>query len=150
VIDSGTDMERAILDWCLQNSVALRRAGEDWTIVSYEQLVLDPEPVIETLSKRLALPEPKRMLEHLSRPSYSTKWSDDKTKKVLEERSHVDDEGSDQKLNTWLVEKWREKVEPNEERRWMEILDVFELDLYKHGSALPAERFWIRSPAAAV
>ncbi len=148
VIDSGTDMERAVLDWCLQNSVALRQATDEWTIVSYEQLVLDPEPVVEALARRLDLPEPKRMLARLNKPSYSTKWSDEKTKKVLEERLHDGEERADKRLNTWLVEKWREKIEEGEEHRLMEMLDVFELDLYRSGDALPASRFWIRSPAA--
>jgi hypothetical protein len=149
VIDSGTDMERAVLDWCLQNSVALRQVADDWTIVSYEQLVLDPEPVVARLAKRLDLPRPERMLARLKKPSYSTKWSDDKTKKVLEERLQVGEERADKKLDTWLIEKWREKVDDDEERRLMKILEVFELDLYRHGDSLPASRFWIRSQEAA-
>jgi hypothetical protein len=48
------------------------------------------------------------------------------------------------------VEKWRKKVDGREEGRVMKILDIFGLDVYRSGDALPDERIWIprKSPIA--
>ena len=148
IIVSGTMMERAVLDWCLQSVVPLRQLSKDWAVVSYEQLVLDPGPVVDALSARLSLPRPDRMLKLRNRPSYSTVSSDDKTKQMLKRREQETDAGKTRSLDTWLVEKWRERIDEEEERRLMEILDVFEIEAYRRGSTLPADQFWIRSREA--
>jgi hypothetical protein len=46
---------------------------------------------------------------------------------------------------SWLIEKWRQKIDQAEERRLMEILKRFHLDAYEFGRALPADLLWIRS-----
>ena len=56
ILERGDRLERGVLAWCLQNAVPLRRAGDDWTVVSYEQLVLDPLPAIAELARRLDHP----------------------------------------------------------------------------------------------
>jgi hypothetical protein len=45
--------------------------------------------------------------------------------------------------NRWVVEKWREKVTEGEERRVMEILKQFDLDVYQFGNTLPANWLWV-------
>ena len=137
VLESGTKLERGVLDWCLQNAVPLRNATADWLIVSYEQLVIEPRPVLELLAKRLELPKPERMLHRLNIPSASTYKSNERTKEVLQNK----EDGR----NRWLVEKWREAVGEEEERRAMRILEQFDLDLYQFGNALPADSFWVKS-----
>jgi hypothetical protein len=144
IIASGSGMQRAVLDWCFQNSVPLRNMTDSWTIVSYEQLVLDPRPVVETLCARLGLPHPSRMLGRSYRPSSSTEQSERATRQALKQRAHQRNEREGDGLNQWLVERWRQKIDSDEERQLMEILDVFQLDTYRHGSSLPANRFWIR------
>lgn len=124
IVESGTKLEQGVLDWCLQNAVPLRHATSDWITISYEQLIIEPRPVIEALARRLALPQPERMMQRLTIPSASTHKCDEKTKEVLKNR-----EGS----NRWVVEKWREKVTEEEERRAMEILEQFNVDVYQYG-----------------
>lgn len=147
IVNSGTKLEQGVLAWCLQNAVPLRDVGDDWTVVSYEQLVLDPRPVIDCLARKLDLPKPERMMKRLATPSAVKTKSDRETQQVLEKETE---------RRSWLVEKWRRKVGAAEERRAMEILKPFQLDVYKFGAALPADGLWIKpetsvhGPAAGV
>jgi len=137
ILTAGTKLERGVLDWCLQNAVALRDATPDWTIISYEQLVLEPKPVMDRLAARLELPAPERMARRLRVPSASTYKSDERTRAALAGSATRED-------NRWLVEKWREKVTEEEARRAMEIVDLFNISVYKAGTTLPADSLWIR------
>jgi hypothetical protein len=137
IAESGTDLERRVLSWCLQNAVPLTDASDDWVIVTYEQMVLDPHPVIETLAAGLALPMPGRMREQLTIASGVQAKSDAETRQVLE--------SGETAKRPWLVEKWRTRVGEVEERGVMGILQLFGLDVYQPGEILPAERFWMTS-----
>jgi hypothetical protein len=136
IIDSGTKLERGILAWCLRNAVFLREVSQDWTVISYEQLVLDPQPVIAHLAVKLSLPKPERMMNRLAIPSSANRLSDRETQQVMERETG---------RRSWLIEKWRQKIDQAEERRLMEILKRFHLDAYEFGRALPADWLWIRS-----
>jgi hypothetical protein len=133
VIDRGTKLERGVLDWCLQNVVPLRDATDDWAIVSYEQLVLQPQQVIEHLSHKLDLPKPERMMRRLSTPSGVKAKSNQETRQLLEQGDS----------NKWplLVRKWRKDVDDAQERKAMEILKPFGLDVYQYGDILPT--IWV-------
>lgn len=126
IVDSGTVLEQGVLDWCLQNAVPLRHATPDWIIISYEQLIMDPRPAISVLAGKLALPKPERMAQRLTIPSASTHKCDEQTKQVLKNR---------EENNRWVVEKWRERVTEEQERRAMEILELFDVDLYQYGNS---------------
>jgi hypothetical protein len=62
--------------------------------------------------------------------------------KSTEETRRLLSEGSADK-RSYLVEKWRKKVDRREEARVMKILDIFGLDVYRDGEALPDKRIWI-------
>jgi len=137
ILASGTKLERGVLDWSLQNAVALRSATADWTVISYEQLVLEPKPVLDRLAARLELPEPERMVRRLRVPSASTDKWDERTREALTGSAIRED-------NRWLVEKWREKVTEEEAHAAMEIVELFNINVYKAGTTLPADSLWIR------
>lgn len=138
LIDTGSKLQRGVLAWCLANKVLLREATSDWAVVSYEQLVLDPIPLLQHLAAKLDLPAPKRMIERLPVPSAVKGKSDEVTQELLEQRD------SDQKRHR-LVDKWRDQVSKSDEQMLLEILDRFELDTYRVGDVYPAERFRIPS-----
>jgi hypothetical protein len=140
ILNSGTKLEQGVLAWCLQNAVPLRDARDDWALVSYEQLVLDPRPVIDYLARKLALPKPERMMKRLAIPSAVKMKSDRETQEVLEKETE---------RRSWLVEKWRRKIDQAEERRAMEIVKRFQLDVYRFGDALPADKLWIKPETSA-
>lgn len=148
IIDNGTDMQRAVVDWAFQNLVSLREIGPNWTVITYEQMVLDPEPVVDLLCKNLMVDQPENMMERLTSPSYSSKWSDDATNKVLNNLKTSASGGGDDSKQWLIYDKWKQKVSDEEEAQLMEILEVFGLDYYKIGSAMPHERFWLKSDDA--
>ncbi len=136
ILDRGDRLERGVLAWCLHNAVPLRRAEPDWAVVTYEQLVLDPVPVIDLLSRTLDLPRPDRMLRRLAVPSVNVRFkSTEETRRLLTE--------GDPGERPYLVEKWRRKVGRADEARAMAILEAFGLDAYRAGDVLPAGRLWI-------
>jgi hypothetical protein len=136
ILDSGTSLERGVLAWCLENAVPLRDLSTDWTVVSYEQLVLNPQPVIDHLAAALALPNPERMYNRLLAPSAVKGKSNQETREALEKRTAP---------RVWLIEKWRKQIDETAERRAMDILEYFNIDAYKFGDILPATRLWMRS-----
>ncbi len=127
ILESGSRLEQGVLAWCLENAVPLRMATDDWLVIAYEELVCDPQPVIVHLAERLALPEPEHMLSRLAIPSAVKAKSNAETQQALERRTD----------RRWLVEKWRSHVSEHEERRAMEILAHFQLDIYQYGEFLP-------------
>lgn len=132
---SGTKLEHGILSWCMQTAIPLRQAADDWVVASYEQLILEPEPIIHRLSATLQLPEPQRMLDQLATPSRSVRKSDGSTKKLLDAEHSMRAQR--------LVEKWRDRVSDDEERRAMDILRWFEIDIYQSGDTLPSDHIWL-------
>ncbi len=134
ILESGSKLERGVLAWCLQNAVPLRNARPDWVVLSYEQLALDPAPVVDRLSERLQLPRPETMLAQVKVASRSTRKSDPATQRILKQGAPD---------RPWLVDRWRERVNEADERRAMEILERFDLDTYHFGSSRPADSIWI-------
>lgn len=137
ITEHGSHLEQAVLCWCLQTAVPMRMAMPDWAVVSYEQLVIDPNPVIEQIAARLELPAPDTMLTQLSVPSNSTFKSDGATQQAL-------DRGASEQ-RSWLIEKWRGRISHDEENRLMDMLQRFDLHSYRAGEVLPTDHVWIRS-----
>jgi hypothetical protein len=137
ILDSGTRLERGVLSWCFENAVPLREATGDWAMLSYEQLVQDPHPIIKYLADKLELPKPARIMNRLAIPSGSHWKSDMTTKAILRQ-------GTERR--SMLVQKWRKQLAQPEARRAMEILQWFELDVYDSDDVLPRTRFWVVAP----
>ena len=137
IIESGTKLEKAVLSWCFENAVPLKHMSEEWAVVTYEQLVTDPLPVIGELADKLELSNPEKMQKALSTPSGSTFKSNEKTQELLKEK--VD-------LNTRrkLVEKWTHEVSRETESKLMGIVEQFDLDIYEMDKVFPNPRFLIK------
>lgn len=132
---TGSELEKGVLDWCLQNAVPLRQAESDWTVISYEELVLAPAPILSRLVEDLQLEAPGVMHASLLKPSATVRKSDRVTADVL-------NGPRDEDQSWWLVSKWREKVTEAEERSAMQILEQFGLDQYRFGEVLPRAPLW--------
>jgi hypothetical protein len=136
ILRSGSDLEKGVLDWSLQNAVPLRSVQEDWLVISYEELVLRPGPVIGRLADSLALRDQHRLEVNLAKPSATVRKSDAATIAMF-------DDGRAERDPWWLVTRWREKVDEDEERRLMEIPARFGIDCYRFGEALPLPPVWM-------
>lgn len=138
ILEKGTKLEQGVLSWCLENAGSLQAATDDWLTIAYEDLVLDPQSVIDQLADRLVLPEPERMRSRLAVPSAVKAKSNRETQYALEQ-------GTDRR---WLVEKWRTHVRGSEERQAMEILEHFQLDIYQPGELMPNRRSAHKPPVS--
>ena len=136
-IEGGGQFEKSVLDWCLRNSVALKARKDEWVVLSYEQLVVHPEPAVEVMAERLDLPEPERMLRRLEVPSRSTGLSNPETVKVLQDNRDVNGK-------QWLVEKWMNKVSREKLAVAADLVEAFGLhQVYSMNEALPSSTYWV-------
>lgn len=135
IIRSGSKLQKGVLDWCFQNAVPLRTRKDDWAVLSYEQLVLDPEPALHELAEKLELPDKAKLFGRLGRSSQVKHKSDAETKRLLEEP-----ESDVKRLR--LVSKWRNRVSAEEAQEAMRILTAFGLSAYRYDSLLPSQDLW--------
>lgn len=134
ILEKGNFFEQAVLDWCLQNYVPLKQRNQSWIFLTYEQLVLEPEKVLYYLQGQLNLKSIDKMLANLTKPSLVLELSDKETQAMLKDKSSNRDA---------LVSKWTKKVTPAMEQRCFEILDVFNIDLYKAGRFTALDHYLI-------
>jgi len=139
IIKEGSNIEQAMLSWCLQNYVPLKSMNENWILLTYEQMVIEPEVVINHLKNRLGLSHMERIEKRLSKPSGSTNQSNSATKEVLA--------GNEiEQRKEYLINKWKKEINSHETENLMEMLSVFGLDIYKDYDALPDKKYWIKEP----
>lgn len=136
IAERGSYRQKAVLDWCFQNAVPVKHSMSDVIFLTYEQLVLDPSPLINLLSRELEFNDVEKMMEMLSVPSGSVSKSTKETADALASMSR--------KNKAWLIEKWRDKVGLDEEKMLMEVLDVFCIDVYQCGSYVAADKYWVK------
>lgn len=131
---SGDGLQRAVLDWCLQYCVPLQRFREDFLLVTYEQLVMRPEPVLHALADHLQLPSVEPMRARIGRPSASVSKSGAATASFLSDGSARDD-------RRWLIDKWRSSLSSQREDALMHIVQDFDIDVYAAGDSMPVDRY---------
>jgi len=141
VMARGSTLEKGVLAWCFQNALVLQGLQPDWSVVTYEQLVLDPEPVVAHLVERLELTDKALILSHLNEAAGNKRKSDHETQQLL-----ADQRSGRLVRKQALVEKWRAMVTPEQEMAAMSLLAAFNLDAYSAGRLLPAARYWIGGP----
>ena len=136
IIRSGTKLQKGVVAWCVHNSVPLRSIEDDWAVVTYEQAVVQPKPLIDHLCQKLELPDPNRIYKQLSVPSRSVVLSDGETRQMLKQGEVA----QDRKI---LIQKWVKRVGDQELSSVQDILDTFDIDAYRADKILPGDRYWI-------
>ena len=137
IIQNGTHLEKGVFSWCLQNAIPLKHATDKWSVITYEQMVLEPRPLIHYLAKKLQLPKPEQMLTQLQKPSASYHKSNEETKMLL----NTNQPQKRQKV----INKWRKRVDEKDGISAMNILKSFGLDIYSYAEDLPEKKYWIGS-----
>jgi hypothetical protein len=132
IFNHGSELERKVLDWVLQNIVPLKFSNRgNWLCLYYEDIVLNPDPQLQRLINDLDLDDLAGAKARLLKASASTHKSDETTQEFLEQGSAL---GGGR---AFLVEKWLSKVGLAEQRAVQGILDTFDIDVYRADSALP-------------
>jgi len=125
IINNGTELERIVLEWCLENLHPLRMVGsERWLMITYEELVLKPREMTDLLCTRLSLPNKERAYMRIAKPSMNaTRGS----------REAMREYGSSR-----LITRWKQNIDSQTEAGLMTILSDFDIDIYQGESFLPA------------
>lgn len=118
VYQKGSDIDKYVLQWSLENLPPLNFFDNNkWLIISYEELVLEPEKSLKKLYRNLNLSDYDKLFKHINKPSRTTQDVNTKNNIIDEEKRY-------------LVEKWEESITKEQIRSAFEILDNFNIDIY--------------------
>lgn len=134
ISQTGSGLLRAVISWCYENVLALRKPGTKWLTITYEELVLNPARAGELLLTSLRLPDRAAMMSNFERPAANIAMSRSET---LAAMSSPDA----QHRRRRLVSKWLDQVDQNEVSQITEILSLFEIDAYEAGAPLANARY---------
>lgn len=133
VLKKGTDLEKNVLDWCLQLlPVFQSKHANRWCQVFYEPLVANTAEEMTRIAKYLELADTTQMLANSLQPSVATTQSDLKTRKFFDSRHQSEDESD------FLLSKWRSSLKAGDEEQAFRILHEFGIDCYSVGNDWPA------------
>lgn len=108
-------LERYVLSWCIENQPLFYALESGAPAVFYEDLVLDPEASLASISSLLGLSDLKAMRKALGRPSFSVRGLSDKSVVSAIKSKNL---GS-------LVSGWQEKIDESMYSRLQHIIDHF-------------------------
>jgi hypothetical protein len=128
IMETGSPLERAALNWIVENLYPLKRARQIDLLLTYEELVLSPTPAIDLVAERLNLHNVEGMYKRINVPSVSWRRSDPETNEAIRRNERQ-----------FLVSKWQAEVDDSARNRIQEILDIFDIHEYEAASPLPAK-----------
>lgn len=126
IIESGKDMEKHVLDWCLENTVPVSSDYDekDWVVITYEQMVLEQDKTVNFLSDKLEIGDKTAMKKVYRKPSKTS------SKKV--ESKIYDKE--------YLLKRWKKEVNESTINEIRKILNIFEVEEYSTSDFMPSQR----------
>ncbi len=129
IIRTGTQREKFVLNWTLENLVPLRESEQStgWTWISYEEAVMEPDQFVTNLCEQLSLSSPAKMRAMIGNPSKTTR---SEIKRVISGNRKGHD-------RLYLVERWKQKVGKQEEKSLMSILHHFDINHYQFNRVMP-------------
>ncbi|SMO87609.1 sulfotransferase domain-containing protein [Fodinibius sediminis] len=131
-IRTGSDLDLQVIQWCLENIRTLKNLEQfdNLILLTYEELTLKSDEVIDFLSDYLNLPEVDAMKRLIDKPSNSSAYSLSDTKEAIQQHE-----------KKYLVEKWKNEVTTEQEESVTEILNVFGIEMYDGENIYPASRY---------
>jgi len=132
VLNDDDSIQKAVLSWCLQNKIALSGRKEDWIVITYEQLVSNPKPIIDKLIVELRLSERHKIEKQLKTPSAVTVQSEKGTSELIK---------SEQRNN--LIKKWKTSLPLSEQKVLWNIIEVCGVDFYDFETGMPKHNWLI-------
>lgn len=126
--ETGTDLERFVLNWVVENLYPLRAlAGRPhWLVLSYEECVTDQDATLRRVRERLAVGDTERMQRAARRLSRSAALSGDDTVSAIRTGDR------DAQVAGWLAH-----VHAADLSRADAVLDRFGITLYAAAEPLP-------------
>lgn len=128
---SGSRLQKVVLEWTLENLIPIRTIKKEekkWVVLTYEEMFLNPRKVVDLLYNKLNLEDKKLMIESINKPSRSA---------TMESAKNIDERNMD-----FILKRWKEKVSDKDEKDIFDILEVFDIEVYKYGSFMPDVSFF--------
>ena len=128
ILNECTYLEQAALSWCLENLFPLKFSKTEKMILTYEELVLNTDKVINYLFDNLHISNKKAMFDILRKPSRSSHLSLSSTKEAIFNQD-----------KTKIVGRWESEISQTDKAKVQIILDKFDIFEYKADSILPSK-----------
>lgn len=121
-----------IIRWCLENTKMLNQINylENFSLITYEELTLESEKMINYLSEQLHLSNIEEMYEIANSPSYSTKYSRTESKEAILNNNRK-----------YLIEKWKDQINKDQEESVAIILEAFGIEIYNSENIYPSAKY---------
>ncbi len=138
LLERGSELEKAVLNWCLENHYPLHHAKAPFLHITYEELLLNPDIIVNLLSRELEIKNRPKMFEVLGKPSVSYQFSEGSTNQAILKKD-----------TQYLLNGWQSKVTEEQKAQVQQILDVFECSVYSAYRLLP-EKAYLHAPESLV
>jgi len=128
VEDTGSDLERFVLNWVVENLYPLRVLADrpHWLTLSYEECVADQDATLRRVAERLGVEDTDRMRQAAVRLSRSSSLSDDRNVSAIRSGDR------DKQVSGWLA-----RLAPDDGPRVARVLDAFGISLYSADDPAP-------------
>ncbi|MFC2138063.1 sulfotransferase domain-containing protein [Bacteroidota bacterium] len=131
----GSALEKFCVSWCLENYelfelIKMNKIPKNLHIISYEELLYKPDKSISKLCDFIKIPFHQKMLDKINRPSKGIVHSNKETEQKIKRGDR-----------TYLIEKWKEKVNNDDEERIFEILNSLDINFYEINNPLPNKKY---------
>ena len=138
IATNGTPLEQYVLEWCLLNLIPLQsRTHDHFLTITYEELLMRPQPTTQLLADYCQLPDPDLMVRQSQRASRNT---------VTKSAEMIRDNAPNV-----LLSRWQTQVTPDETQRAMSIVsDLLNDAPYQADSPFPAPSLCNFGPLQAV
>lgn len=129
ILNNGDNIEKAFISWCLENLYPLKFAKSNFLLLTYEELIINTNPIINLLADKFEIKNVSKMFNVISNPSNSSHRSTTETISQIKESNKVG-----------LIGKWNSAIDENMRQKLQNTLHVFEIDEYNMNSLSPNER----------
>ena len=133
---SGERLQKFVASWCLENLVLFRKLQSDardlsrLLLVTYEELIHQPEKLLPVLCQKLGLDYTERMLNKLHRPSKGIVHSQKQTAQEINSQNKA-----------YLLSNWRKGISATQEEKAFDILERLNIDVYLLHEDLPNRKY---------
>jgi hypothetical protein len=132
--NDGSYFEKAIVSWCFENLDVLQLDSFSGLLMTYEELVLNPERACDRLLEYCSFKDKAAMWNTFERPAENIGMSRQQTLEVMQRQ--------DARARRWgLVTKWRKQVTAQQMDQAAAILRLFEIDAYDPREDLAHPRY---------
>jgi len=68
ILNQGTNLEKGVLSWCIQNYLLLSSTSNNKSIITYEQLVLEPKIVLKHIANKICIEDIEKIMKRVNTP----------------------------------------------------------------------------------